>query len=206
MTFSDIRTKILTYWWVLLIAILASNGLLLQKASTPSYLASSTVGLSTNSQLFQNSAALPSSTIATNYDAMLKEFSLYLVSRFQSPDIQSLLAKKLNISPTIDMKKPFYEVKGQNAGFVTISSSQSSEKGGIDFNNAVSDIFNETIIGEWNKGRPALFTIENTDKSRSFTSTVYKNESSIQTSILPSIVGLLVGVFIILLLPIRKIN
>ncbi len=206
MTFFDIRTKILTYWWVLLAIILASNGLLLQKASNPTYLASTTVGLSANSQLFQNTASLPSSNVVTNYDAMLKEFTLYLTSRYQAPDVQSLIAKKLNISPTIDVKKPFYEVKPQNAGFVTVSSSQSSEKSGIDFNNAVNDVFNDTIVAEWNKGRAAVFAVENTDKSRSFTSTVYKNESSIQTSILPSIVGLLIGVFIILLLPIRKSN
>jgi hypothetical protein len=206
MTFSDLRTKILKNSWIILISIILFNLVLLPKTNDSTFLASTTVGVSLNNPQYQAVAIGQNSELASNYDAMLKEFSLYLSSRYQAPDIQTEIAKNLNKQVKIDTKKPFYEVKTQNAGYTNVSYESGNKAEADEFNTAVTKVFDETILTEWNKGRSSLFTIENSDKSRKFTSSVNENKPSVQTSALPSVVGVLVGAFLALILPIFSLR
>jgi hypothetical protein len=201
MTFLDFKNRLLKNWWIILLTIVASNIFLLPKTNDPVYLASTTVGININNPQFQSVATSQNSNLAANYDALLKEFSLYLTSRYQSPDIQTELAKRLEKQVNIDLKKPFYSVNTQSAGFVNVSLSVPNEGEAVKFNNAVIAVYDEVILQEWNKNRPSLFTIENSDKSRKFTSTYNKNQPLLQMSALPSLVGVLCGIAIALIFP-----
>jgi capsular polysaccharide biosynthesis protein len=206
MTFLELRTKLLKNSWIILISIILFNLVLLPKTNDSTFLASTTVGVSLNNPQYQAVATGQNSELASNYDGMLKEFSLYLSSRYQAPDIQSEIAKNLNKQIKIDTKKPFYEVKTQNAGYTNISYESGNRGEATDFNNSVVRVFNDIIIQEWNKDRPALFTVENTDKSRKFTSSINENKPSVQTSALPSVVGIFIGSFLALVLPIISLR
>jgi capsular polysaccharide biosynthesis protein len=207
MTFEYIRTKLLKNSWLVVIAIIVANLSLLTNSYSPSYLASITVGLSINNTQYQ-SLLSSSNNFATNtYGKTLDDLSLYLSSRLAAPDIQNEISENAKLSEKIDTKKPFYEVKNQNAGFVNVSYSAKTKSEGERFVASVNNVFLSKIVTEWNKDRPQLFVIDQVNKNKiDFNNSVIEVKPPIQNTLLPTIAGFLVGILLAILFPTRNFD
>jgi hypothetical protein len=203
MTFADIRTKLIKNSWMIVVVLIISNLSLLSKTSNSSYLASSTVGLNINNTQYTSLMTSSTNFAQNTYDNTQDDFSLYLSSRFAAPDIQNEIAQNAKIGAKVDTKKPFYEVKSQYAGFVNVTYTAGDIDEANRFNQAVNSVFEARIIGEWNKNRPQIFQVEVSDKNKGASSnSVVEVKPPLQNTLLPSIVGIVIGILVALALPV----
>jgi capsular polysaccharide biosynthesis protein len=202
MTFELLRTKLIKNSWVILIAVVITNLSLLANTYNPTYLSSVTVGLSINNPQYQNSLASSNNFAANTYDQTLAELGLYLSNRFAAPDIQYEISENAKLGEKIDNKKPFYEIKNQNGGFVNITYTAVSKSTGENFINSVNNTFLTKIVTEWNKDRPQVFAVDQTSKNKiDFNNSIVEVKPPLQNKLLPTIAGILLGVLLALILP-----
>ena len=202
MTFSQVQTKLFRNNWLIVLLLVISNLSLYNRSNSPTYVSSTTVGLSINNTQYQGLLASSTSFAQNTYDQTLSELSLYLSSRFTSVDIQSEVSQAGDLGAKIDTKKPFYEVKSQGAGFVNITYISGSRDEGLRLVQAVNTVYATKIIPEWNRSRPQFFQIVQTDQDKTTPiNSVTEVKPPLQNSFLPSIIGLLFGIFLALALP-----
>jgi hypothetical protein len=197
MTFKEIIKKITTYWWLGLLIGGFAVAFLSQKSSAPQFVASKSYGLQYNDpQLDTKGDEL------YGYTQSLTDFSLYLKSRFTSVEIQDQIAKDMKISPRLNSVTAFYEVNNQNGGFVNLIYISSNKQEAENFL-ASSEKAYQNLVIEWNNSRPEPFTV--TPQSN-FTSSVVEMPAALQKTILPYITGVLLGLFVILVLPAKSVK
>ncbi|MBC7471777.1 MAG: hypothetical protein H7196_00725 [candidate division SR1 bacterium] len=202
MTFETIRAKLIKNSWVIIASIIILNLSLLTNTYNSTYLSSITVGLSINNAQYQSLISSSNNFAANTYDKTLENLSMYLSNRFASPDIQYEISENAKLRQKIDTKKPFYEIKNQSAGFVNISYNAESKQQGENFINSVNTVFLNKIITEWNKDRPQIFIIDQSNKGKNdFSSSVIQVKPPIQNALLPTIAGIFIGSLLALLLP-----
>ena len=205
MTFETIQAKLIKNSWIIILSIIITNIILFANIYNSIYLSNITLGLNINNAQYQSSLTNSNNFAANTYDKTLENLSIYLSNRLSSPDIQYEISEGAKLKQKIDTKKPFYEVKNQNAGFVNVSFNAQSRVEGENFINSVNAVFQNKIVTEWNKDRPQIFTIDQSNKSKTdFNSSVIQVKPPIQSALLPTIVGIFIGSFIALLLPITK--
>lgn len=205
MTFELIRAKLIKNSWVIILSLIILNASFFTNTYNSSYISSITVGLSINNAQYQSLLTSSNNFAANTYDKTLDNLSLYLTNRFASPDIQYEISENAKLREKIDTKKPFYEIKNQSGGFVNISYSAESKAQGEGFINSVNAVFVNKIVAEWNKDRPQIFMIDQSNKNQTnFNSSVIQVNPPIQNAFLPTIAGVLIGSLIAILLPAFK--
>lgn len=198
MTVSQFIHKIKKYWYILLILpILATFLGTTSFASKSNYQASITVGVSYNNPDYVFSGN-------ENYDRQLNALSEYLTNRFKSVDVQKkvvdFMDPKNNLDNKINPKKPFYEITDQKSGYVNLSAVFGSESEAKKFNEAIKSTYQSVIKLEKNQNELSNYKVE---PMTNFSESVTIVKTPIQFQILPTIIGFLVAIIIILFLPIR---
>lgn len=205
MTFELFREKLIKNSWVIILSIIILNLSLFTNTYNSSYLSNTTVGLSINNAQYQSLLTNSNNFAANTYDKTLDNLSLYLTNRFASPDIQYEISETAKLGEKIDTKKPFYEIKNQSGGFVNIIYNAESKAQGENFINSVNKVFVNKIVAEWNKDRPQIFTIDQSNKNKiDLNTSVIEVKPPIQNALLPTIAGILIGSLFAILLPAFK--
>jgi hypothetical protein len=204
MTFSDIAMRIVKRWGIILIIVGVANALFFPKTSNPRFLSSVSMGMNFNSSQYQSLLQAGNNFAQSSYEVALEQFSLYLTNRLSSPEIQSEITKSGKIGATVDAKKPFYEVKSQAGGFVNVYYFAQSQDEGDMFIKSALDVYENKILREWNAARPPMFAVQPMPRD-TYNMQVTQLSSTIPNLLLPTISGLLVGVFIALLLPLKNL-
>ncbi len=151
-------------------------------------------------------------TLPQDRAVSLSKLGEYLVNRFKAPEIQVRIAqetreansanrKGLETSDiTIDYKKTFYDVTNQENGFVSIGANFKSEAEAQSFLSAIKSTYKNLIETENYSELPA-YRIRPMDN---FKESVIIVKTPIQFKILPTILGLLLGLLLLLILPFNK--
>jgi hypothetical protein len=194
MTFADILYRLSKLWWIVALILIISTALVYPRVSKNAHLASIGLGLQ------YNSSQLPVTTdLVEGYSISLQDFSLFLVNRFTSPEIQEVVANEAGLEVILNADEPFYKVMNQGSGFVSISHKLESEAAASDFINGIKRGYNQ-IVNEWNTDRLETFKI---NPQTTFTQVVTVQPASTQIKLLPIVTGLLVGLLVILLVPLK---
>ena len=142
----------------------------------------------------------------------LSKLSEYLANRFKSPEIQLKVAeetreanssnKKAGVVSdiSIDYKKPFYDVLSQENGFISVGANFKSETEAQNFLTAIKVSYRNLIETENNSELPT-YRIRPMDN---FREAIMQVKTPIQFKVLPTILGLLLGLLLMLVLPFRK--
>lgn len=198
MTFGELRKKLINRWLVVAILIIVTNLVLLPRINQESYVASIGFGLNPSTQKTDDS--LSAGNNGEGYGLVLEQLSLYISNRFSSIEIQSKIASELGFESNYKVESPFYDVNPQQAGFVSLTYSNPNKENAEKFFPATKTVYQQ-IINEWNSSRPEVYKIR---AMKDFNQSVSVNSPTKQFQILPTLVGLLVGLAIILTIPLKS--
>lgn len=210
MTFEEAIKRIFFRWWLIAIIVVVFTLSFLNWTTTNSFQASIGLGISFNSDSFLNQVNnqnLPNTAIAAanrgpEYTYSLSEFSGYLLARFSSIEVQSKIAEKIgDKQASYSTKQPFYKVESQNGGYISVYYDARTSEIAQKFLNAVKEEFRSLIITERNKKEIAAFQI---DPKNEFTENIVEIARPTQFKLLPSIVGLLLGLTLAAVLPFKR--
>jgi hypothetical protein len=197
MTFAHLIDKVKRLWWLVLASTIAFSLIFFPWLSESQYQASIGFGLNLNS--LQSSTRDGNTDLA--YVTSLEAFSLYLQNRFSSIEIQELISRNMGAGvSSFSDKKPFYDVSNQGGGFISLGYTSQDETLAKKFLSVSKEAYNQ-LVQEWNEQRAGGFEIKPMTK---FIETVTPVSRSKQMQVLPTIAGLLLGIFIALILPISK--
>ena len=192
MTFSTFLTRLRRYWWLIPLFVLLSLVSFLPSLQGNSYISSISVGFQYN-----NTALPDGGEELTGYTESLEDFSLYLTNRYTAVDIQDVVARALNQSVLYSEVEAFYTVTNQGGGFVNLTYEAASQAQAEEFLDGVKDAY-QTIIDEWNSTRLPRFQVT---PQTEFVEVITVQEPSPQQLALPIVASLLLGIFVILILP-----
>lgn len=195
MTVEDLVIRFKKLWWVFVLVMVVTIGIVFPQIRQETFIASTTVGLQLNNEnLPQDGDEL------IGYTDSLEEFSLFLTNRYNAIEVQTIIASEADIETYFDDEEAFYTVINQGGGFVNVSYLAEDEEQAENFVNGVQSAY-ETIVNEWNSSRLTRFQIT---PQTEFTTTVQAQELSTQLKLLPIITGFLVGLLLIIIIPIKK--
>ena len=194
------------FWWIpLILTILFSAFGFSEFANKIEYRANISVGATYNNPEYLK-------TLPQDRALSLSKLGEYLSNRFKAPEIQIRIAqetreanstnrKNLEVSDiSIDYKKTFYDVANQENGFVSIGANFKSEAEAQSFLAAVKGTYKNLIETENYSELPA-YRIRPMDN---FKESVIIVKTPIQFKILPTILGFLLGLLLLLILPFNK--
>lgn len=200
MTFNNIRDRIFKRWWLVLVVTLISAASLFSWSSSVTYQASIGVGASFNSPAYIQSFKDGHGALAY-VESVDKIFGKYLESRFNSLEIQNLIAQTAAISSdSISTTLPFYKVGSSGGGFLSLTYSTDNNEYANNFIKAVKVVYKK-IIADWNEQKQAEFKVI---EMENFTDTVFSVKKPLQLQILPLVVGLLLGILVSVTIPIKN--
>ncbi|NJS41021.1 hypothetical protein HC766_01355 [Candidatus Gracilibacteria bacterium] len=200
MTFAEFKNRIIKRWYFLIILIVVINFLFIPFVSRQDYTGSVSFGMNLNSAQLDD--AILSGQDSLVYSALTEEFSLYLLSRFSSVEIQSLVGSPLGQTGNFDSQNPFYDVTSQYAGFVSLSYIDKDKNVVENFITAAVNAYN-AIVKEWNQARLPVFQVQAMDE---FNQSITQNVQSAQVKALPTVIAILIGLFLILIIPTKTVK
>jgi hypothetical protein len=206
MSFEMFLIRCRRFWWIpLLLTILFTFLGFSSFVDKVEYRANISVGATYNNPEYLK-------TLPQDRALSLSKLGEYLSNRFKSPEIQVRIAqetqdanssnkqKSNEISEvTIDYKKPFYDVANQENGFVSIGANFRNEVDAQSFLAAIKSTYKNLIETENYSELPA-YRIRPMDN---FKESIIKIKTPIQFKVLPTILGLLLGLLLLLVLPFR---
>lgn len=207
MTFEDLVKRVLLRWWLTLIFILGFTLIFYSWTSSTSYQASLGIGISFNNPDFlgQNDGQVQTNSVGkrgSEYTLALEEFSRYLAARFNSAEVQSMVAQRAGLKiSSFSTKQAFYTVTPQFSGYISIAHELPSQESAEAFIQAIKSTFKDLITIEKNLGELQPYKIKPKEE---FVETVTPVSKKAQFKILPSVVGFLVGITLSALLPFKK--
>lgn len=198
MTFADVRHKILNRWLLILVFVIAFTVSFFPWSSANSYLGAIGFGVSLNSDQYLQSA---DGNESQAYVESLEAFSLYLTARFTSIEVQGRISTEAGLGiSNFNPITPFYDVKPQNGGYVSLSFESSSEQAVKNFIGASKKIYLEIVATERISGELDKFKIS---PKAEFIESINLVSKPVQFRIFPSIVGMLVGLCLAIIIPNR---
>jgi hypothetical protein len=207
MSFEMFLIRCRRFWWIPLILAIAFTffgfSSLVDKVE---YRSNITVGVTYNNPEYLK-------TLPQDRAISLSKLGEYLTNRFKSPEIQARIIQETveeNSSNnqksnevndiSIDYKKTFYDVTNQENGFVSIGANFKSEADAQSFLAAIKSTYKNLIETENYSELPA-YRIRPMDN---FKESIIKIKTPIQFKILPTILGLLLGLLLLLTLPFQN--
>lgn len=198
MTFASIWQKLTDRWLLVLVITIIAGLSTLSLISEKYTVCSITVGANPNSpQLLAND------TGSQSYVELLPQFTNYLNLRFSSIVIQDNISRQMGLNQNnFSEKVPFYTVSAQSLGFVNLSYQNFDEGIAKKFSDAVKIVYKDIIEKEWNNNRQTSFVIKPMDN---FLESITYLEIPIQTKIVPTIAGFVIGLSLAIFIPSRRI-
>jgi hypothetical protein len=208
MEFSDIRQKIVTrFWWVLVI-ILLFNVLGWGWINSRKFTSIVSFDLSLNKNFYSISNLSKSlsdktiinennlsSSFSANTTAVVKYFQEFWTS---SEAISSI--KKNGALADLNLgEKPNYIVSVYGAEIFEIKNEFSSQDEAEKFNQSVSQVY-KSQLQDWNQSKPEMLQIVDSEPILNVTS----SDKSIQFKLLPTVAALILGIAALIITPIRQ--
>ena len=196
MTISTLFTKVKIYWYILLILPIVMTYFGFSSfVNKTSYTASISLGISYNN--------IEYTKINTeNWDRQTNSASEYLANRFKSLEIQKSLVDQMGYKDNvINLKKPFYEISNQTAGFVSVSGNFETKTDATQFLESTKKTY-QTIL-EIEKGNNELINYKIQPMNK-FLEAIVEVKTPVQFRILPTVFGLLLAMLIVCILPLKK--
>lgn len=194
MNLIEIFERIWKRWWLILAILIVCILIATPFTTSVQHRATISFGMS------YNNARLESVNIVDLAQAQVN-LSNYLFSRMSSVEVQDLIAREADL-PTdgLDERNPFYLVKDQKAGFVTLTFLSDDKEEATRFLEA-SKLAYYSVVNEWNEINPSVFDVQ---ASTSFLDSNTEVGQPFQIKLLPPFIGLTVGLMISLLIPVKK--
>ncbi len=191
------------FWWIPFILVILFSFLGFSSfVDKVEYRANITVGATYNNPEYLK-------TLPQDRALSLSKLGEYLSNRFKSPEIQIRVAQETREANStnkkgletsdiaIDYKKTFYDIANQENGFVSIGANFKSEVEAQSFLAAIKGTYKNLIETENYSELPA-YKIKPMDN---FKESVIIVKTPIQFKMLPTILGLLLGLLLLLILP-----
>lgn len=198
MTIADLTKKILAYWWIIIITCVGFGLLLFPWTNETQY-----VGTLTINANFNNPSL---SSFEGSQEAYVDSFEMlliYMERRFSTIDVQKTIADEAGInSNSLSIGSPFYNVESLGAGSIQLLYSANSQEEAEGFIRGAKIAY-QGVVADWNLDRQDEFTIIASDTDE-LSSSVVKVDRPIQFQILPIVSGLLIGIFVVAILPLPK--
>lgn len=205
MTFAELRQKFFSIRaaGILIVSTLLVTGLFYPWTTENQYQAAIALGVNLNSAQVGLATEAGAVDSQQAYVESFVPLSLYMERRFSSIEIQDLIASKAEIGvKSFSDRKPFYDITAQGSGFVSLSYKTDSAQQAEVFLQSVKSAYLQ-VVAEWNEQRPENFRITPMSK---FTETVTVVARPTQLQLLPVAVGVMLGVIVVLLLPVRAME
>lgn len=160
-----------------------------------SYQANISVSMSYNNPKL---VSINPSGLVDGYTASLESLSKFLEARLNSPEIQQLVGEKMGAKPiAYSHKSPFYKTTNTGAGSASLSLESSTKSESEKFITGVQSAI-QRIEDEWNNQRTEEFKVSHREL---MLNPIVEVSKSVQLQILPTFVGLLVGIVLTLVIP-----
>ncbi len=194
MTLQEVVFKILKGWWLIIGFGLVASLIFFPKLNQNTYISSIGIGINYSTPEF-----LKYTENNDNYILINQEMSKFLATRFASVEMQAFVAQDMDFEPkSYDSVLPFYTINRQANGFVSLTLETNNEEEGRKFLEAVKKNYNKIIDTEINKLQPKEFKIE---AQKEFLEAVKPVSRPLQFQLLPTITGIIIGIFTSLILP-----
>jgi hypothetical protein len=207
MSFEMFLIRLGRFWWIpLVLAVTFSMFGFSSFVDKVEYRANISIGATYNNPEYLK-------TTPQDRALSLSKLSEYLVNRFKSPEIQFRIAQETQEANSsyksnkneiddviIDYKKTFYDVANQENGFVSIGANFKNDADAQSFLVAIKSSYKNLIETENYSELPA-YRIRPMDN---FKESIIKVKTPIQFKILPTILGFLLGLLLLLTLPFRS--
>lgn len=207
MSFEMFLIRCRRFWWIpLLLAVAFTFFGFSSLVDKVEYRSNITIGATYNNPEYLK-------TLPQDRAISLSKLGEYLSNRFKSPEIQARIIQETveeNSSNRqksnevndilIDYKKTFYDVVNQENGFVSIGANFKSENDAQSFLTAIKSTYKNLIETENYSELPA-YRIRPMDN---FKESIIKIKTPIQFKVLPTILGSLLGLLLLLTLPFQN--
>lgn len=208
MTFLELRQKLVTRFWWILILLVVFNGLGWTWMNSVKYSSLSSFQLNLNKDFYeiQNFSAklgdrviLDENSLSTSYNGNANFIARYFQDFFLSGSTIQKIKDNGALPSASPVDKPQYLVSILGNAVVEVKYEFVKEEEAVKFNQALSQVYKAELL-EWNKNKPEMLQIAASEPI----SKVVSSEKSIQLKILPSLAALILGLAIVIAVPMKE--
>jgi capsular polysaccharide biosynthesis protein len=200
MSFKEVLNRLIKGWWLILIFTLIFTAIFYRSGQPKdTFRASISIGITFDNNFQEQNVKDTLENTPSLFTSTSGQIGQYLLFRFSSVEVQDMVAKKMGISVSnLNNTVPFYRVLNQFAGFVSISYDSESKEAVEKFLKAIKEVYIYLIDAELNNNQTNTYKVRPQENLIQSVTTI---SEPTQQRVLPSVVGLLVGIVASVLLP-----